>query len=228
MILLVAAAWIGLILSEKRADRHGIGKDDLNNLTFYGLLACIVGGRAVYIFENLPAFTRKPLDIFAINPDLFDAFGGLAIALLVAFIYGQRRGLPLWPTLDALTPFFATLAVGLGLSHLAAGTAFGKQADLPWGIELWNAARHPTQIYETLASLLTLILLWFKKLDQRPGILFLTFAVITAAWQIFIQAFRGDSILIAGGFRQEQVIAWVALAVSFAIMEMRFTVIKAT
>ena len=37
MILLVAAAWFGLSFAEKRAERHGIQKDDLNNVIFYGL-----------------------------------------------------------------------------------------------------------------------------------------------------------------------------------------------
>ncbi|HNO84705.1 MAG TPA: prolipoprotein diacylglyceryl transferase, partial [Anaerolineales bacterium] len=125
-------------------------------------------------------------------------------------------------TLDALTPFFATLAVGMGLSHLAAGTAFGKATDVPWSIELWSANRHPTQIYETLASLLIFGLIWRQKHDQRPGIHFLTFAALISASQLFLQAFRGDSTLIFNGVRQEQVVAWLALAVCFMLLEARF------
>jgi phosphatidylglycerol:prolipoprotein diacylglycerol transferase len=219
MILLVIAAWIGLTLSEKRAERHGISRDDLNNIAFYGLIAFIVGGRLAYVLENLPAFTKSPLGILSINPDLFDPLGALAIAVIVGVIHGQRRGLAPWPTLDSLTLFFATLAVGLGLSHLAAGTAFGKETGLPWGIDLWNAYRHPTQIYETIASLLTLVLLWFKRPGPRPGMDFLTFAALTSASQLFIQGFRGDSTLIAGGCRQEQIAAWIALASCFVLFE---------
>ena len=221
MILLLAAAWIGLSLAEKRAERHGISKENLNNITFYGLIAFVIGGRIAFILQNLPAFTKSPIGIISINPDLFEPFGALGAAFIVAFIYGQRNNLSFWHTLDALTPFFAVLAIGLGLSHLAAGTAFGKETELPWGINLWNATRHPTQIYETLASLLIFGLLWLKKHDPRPGILFLTFAALTAASQLFIQAFRGDSILILNGLRQGQVMAWAALAVCFALIEYR-------
>jgi phosphatidylglycerol:prolipoprotein diacylglycerol transferase len=221
IILLVLAAWIGLSLAEKRADRYGLSKDDLNNLTFYGLIAFVLGGRVSFILQNLPAFAKSPLSIFSINPDLFDPIGAWAIAILIAFVYGQRRKLALWSTLDTLTPFFAVLVIGVGLSHLAAGTAFGAPTYLPWAIDLWNAKRHPTQIYEILASLLTFILLWFQKPNPRSGILFLTFAALTATWNLFIQAFRGDSTLIFIGIRQNQFIAWVALACCFMLIEIR-------
>ncbi|MBK7320665.1 prolipoprotein diacylglyceryl transferase family protein [Candidatus Villigracilis affinis] len=222
MILLVIAAWIGLSLAEKRAERHGIHKDDLNNVIFYGLVAFILGGRISFVLQNLPTFLKSPIGIVSINPDIFDAFGGLAAALIAAFIFGQRRELALWPTLDALTPFLAILSIGMGLAHLAAGTAFGKVTDVAWGINLWSATRHPTQVYETLASLLIFGLIWFKKHDPRPGILFLTFAALTAAAQLFLQAFRGDSTLILNSLRQEQVIAWLVLAICFIFIETRF------
>jgi len=222
MILLFIALWIGLSLAEKRAGRHGISKDDLNNITFYSLIAFIIGGRISFVLQNMPAFIKSPLDIISINPDIFDPLGALAVAFIVAFVYGQRRRLLFWNTLDALTPFFAILAIGIGLSHFAAGTAFGKETDLSWGINLWNAKRHPTQIYETLASLLTFSLLWFKKHDPRPGILFLTFATLTAGSQLFLQAFRGNNTLVFNNLRQEQVIAWVVLGICFALFELRF------
>ena len=185
------------------------------------MIAFVIGGRISFVLQNIPAFLKSPLGIISINPDIFDPLGAAAVAFIVAFIYGQRRELILWPTLDALTPYFAILAIGMGLSHLAAGTAFGKETDLSWGINLWNATRHPTQIYETLASLLTFGLIWFQKQNPRPGILFLTYAALTAASQLFIQAFRGDSTLIFNGLRQEQVIAWVALAACFLLIEYR-------
>lgn len=221
MILLLVAAWLGLTLAEKSAARYGISKDDLNNVTFYGLLALIIGGRISFVLQNLSAFIKSPLGIFSINPDLFDISGGLAAAVIVALIYGQRRNLKLWSTLDALTPFFAALAIGLGLSHLAAGTAFGKETHLPFGILLWNATRHPTQIYETIAALLVLGLIWRGKENLAPGALFLAFTALTAFAQIVIQSFRADVILIFNGINQAQVIAWLILAVCFLLVEIR-------
>jgi phosphatidylglycerol:prolipoprotein diacylglycerol transferase len=221
LILPVIAIWIGLNFAEKRAERHGISKNDLSNITFYALIAFILGGRISFVLQNMAAFIKSPLGIISINPGVLDLLGALVVAIIVTFIYGQRCGLLFWNTLDALTPIFAILAIGIGLSHLAAGTAFGKETNLPWGIDLWNATRHPTQIYETLASLLIFGLIWFQKQNPHAGILFLTYAALTASSQLFIQAFRGDSSWILNGLRQEQVIAWIILAVCFILFEYR-------
>ena len=113
MILLVIAAWIGLTLSEKRAERHGISKENINNVIFYGLIAFVIGGRISFVLQNAPAFLKSPLGILSINPDIFDPLGAMAVALVVTLIYGQRSGLSLWPTLDALTPFFAIISIGM-------------------------------------------------------------------------------------------------------------------
>jgi phosphatidylglycerol:prolipoprotein diacylglycerol transferase len=163
LILPLAAMWIGLTLAEKRASRHGISKDALNNIVFYCIIAYIFSGRVLFAVSNISAFTKSPLNLFSINVELFDPLGALVVALLVGFIYGYRQKLPFWGTLDALTPFFAILAVGLALSHLAEGTAFGSPTAVPWGIGLWNATRHPSQVYELIASLAIFALLWVQK-----------------------------------------------------------------
>src|SRR5581483_5745717 len=152
LILILAAAWLGLTLSEKRAARHGVDSNELNNLLFAALLAYIIGGRLFYAAEHLNAFVKSPLSLVSINITLFDMWGALAAAIITGFVYCQRRRLSPLPALDALTPFFATLAIGIGFSHLATGAAFGQETTLPWGINLWSATRHPTQIYEIIAS----------------------------------------------------------------------------
>lgn len=221
LILLVIAAWLGLFLAERRTERHGISKDDLNNITFYGLIAFILGGRISYVLQNMSVFIKSPLGIISINPDLFDPLGASALTFIVAFAYSQRKQLDFWNILDALTLFFAVLAIGLGLSHLAAGTAFGLPASLPWGIDLWNATRHPTQIYDTLASSLILFLLWRFKPIPRPGVTFLLFTAMTALSQLLLQAFRATYNVVFSVLRQEQVLAWVVLLACFILLESR-------
>ena len=211
-ILLVAALWIGLALAEKRVERHGISKEQLNNLTFNSLIAFVIGGRVLFALNNLSAFSQSPLSIFSPNPDLFDPTSGLIVAVLTGFIYGQRQKLKLWGMLDSITPLLAMMMIGLSLSHLAAGTAFGNPTNLPWGIDLWNATRHPSQIYELFASLLIFGWLWVQKTDSPPGIPFLTFTALTAGSRLFLEAFRGDSILIFGEYRLAQIAAWIILA----------------
>lgn len=220
LILLLAALWLGLALAEKHAQRHQISKDSLNNIAYYSLFGYLLGGRILYALSNFSAFMDSPLSIFSLNLDLFDPVAALASAVIVGFIYGARQKLPWWSTLDALTLLFATLAIGLSLSHLAAGTAFGSPTNLPWGIDLWNARRHPTQIYELIASSIIFGLIWFRKRDALPGSNFLLFAALTAGERLFLEAFRGDSMLIFGGIRLAQVIAWMVLAAALFTNEL--------
>ena len=217
--LLLAALWLGLALSEKRIGRHCISKDALNNIVYYGIIGYIIGGRIIFALINLSTFTQSPLSIFSVNLDLFDPMGALATGLVVGFIYAQRQNLPFWRTLDALTPVFAMVAVGLSLTHLAAGTAFGKPTNLAWGIDLWNARRHPTQIYELITALVVFGLIWFRKHVSPAGSDFLLFVSLTSGAHLFLEAFRGDSSLIFGGIRLVQPIAWLALAVALFASE---------
>ena len=219
LILIVAAIWFGLFLAEKRSAKHGISNDDLNNIVFIPLIGYLLGGRILFALENLSAFTQNPQSLISLNLDLFDPIGGLVVAAIVALVYGQRRKLSLWSTLDALTPLFAVFALGLGLAHLASGSAFGKETALPWGMQLWGTLRHPSQVYEILASFLILDLLWFQKADTRPSVYFLTFTTLTSGSRLFLEAFRGDSTLVFGGLRLAQVGAWTVLAFSLYFLE---------
>jgi phosphatidylglycerol:prolipoprotein diacylglycerol transferase len=219
LIPIVAAIWAGLYLAEKRSVRHGINNNDLINVVFFPLIGYLLGGRILYALEKLSVFLQSPGDLVSFNLDLFDQMGGLLVAATVALIYGQQKNLSFWSTLDALTPLFAVFTLGLGLAHLASGSAFGKETVLPWGMELWGAVRHPSQFYEILASLLILVMLWFQRADLRPGLHFLTFAAMTSAARLFLEAFRGDSTLILGGYRVAQILAWIVLALSLFMLE---------
>ncbi len=220
LIPFLAALWLGLALSEKRVSRHGISKEVLNNLVYYSLLAFLLGGRLLFVLEHLQVFMRSPLSMFSINIDLFDLAGGLVTAILVGLMYGRRQKLAFWPTLDSLVPLFAILAVGLHLSQLAAGTAFGSPTRMPWAIDLWNENRHPTQIYELAASLLIFAFLWFRKPGARAGSDFLWFLGLMATSRLFLEAFRGDSVLVLGGIRMAQLIAWILLAIILIASEL--------
>ncbi len=214
-LFVLASIYIGMTLTEKRAAHSGLNSASLDNLILLALFGFLAGGRLSFALTHWDSFRASPLDIFSVNASLFDLAGGLAAGLIVALIYGQRKGLAFWPTLDALTPFFATVLVGLGLSHLASGSAFGRETSLPWAVELFGAKRHPSQVYEVALALFILSLVGMRRPLPVAGAQFLTFVAWTAGARLFLEAFRGDSTLIFGGLRLGQILAWVVLAVAF-------------
>jgi len=210
-LLLLGAIWVGLNLSERRL-KAPLSPEVLSNLVFSGMLGYLLGGRVFYAVEHFSQVMQSPLSLFSIS-GMFSLKGAMLTLVFTLLIYLQRHDLPLWPTLDALTPLLACVLIGLSLANLASGDGFGKESNLPWAWELWGARRHPTQVYEFIASLATLGVI-LRLRPAAPGVLFLRFLALTCGWALFLFAFRGDSHLLPGGVRLEQVIAWLGLALS--------------
>lgn len=218
-LALLLGIWVGSWLAEKEADRLKIKPELVNNLIFFGLVGGLVGARLAYAATYLNAYLANPLSLFAINTNTLSPFEGILIGLLVAFVYGQRKGLQLRPVLDALAPGLAVFMIFLGLAHLLNGDAYGAPANLPWAMYLWSAYRHPTQIYEMLLAVGVMFAVLHHPLkDQGRGLNFLLLVFLSAAAQVFLEAFRGDSLIWPGGFRAAQVIGLIVLAGSLIFM----------
>lgn len=216
---LLLSIWVGLSLVEKNAFRKNLSADTLYNLVFVILGVGVTGARLGYIMQYPLVFWNNPGNIISLNPGLLDGFSGVAMGVLAGFIYGHRKKLTFWNTLDALTPLFATFFIGMALGHFASGTAYGAETNLPWAIELWGAKRHPSQVYELIASVCILAFTLFHlKTGQKAGEVFLNFIALGAGAILFLEGFRGDSSTTLLGIRSVQIIAWMILACTFYIM----------
>lgn len=222
-LILLLGVWLGLTLAELHARRCQVSPRDIYNLSLLALLAAVIGARLSYVLRYPQIFSQSPLSLFSLSPGLLDPFGGAVTAVIAALIYGQRKSLSLWPTLDALIPALACIAIAISLSNLSSGAGFGAPTDLPWGIKLWGANRHPTQVYEALAASLILFILWPGQSWLRASVAgeyFLQFIAMSAAARLLLEAFRGDSLLLwSAGLRAAQVIAWLILAASLLAIE---------
>lgn len=214
-LALLVGVWLGAWLAEKEAARLKINANDIYNLIFYGLMAGVVGARLAYALRYLSVFAANPWSLIALTPNTLWPEAGLLIGLAVAGWYGRRKKLPLRPTLDTLAPGLAAFMIFLAIAHLMSGDAYGAPTKLPWAIYLWDDYRHPSQIYEIIAALIIFIVIWKRPLGQPgAGLNFLLMVALAALAQIFLEAFRGDSVVWAGGLRAAQVIGLVGLAVA--------------
>jgi prolipoprotein diacylglyceryltransferase len=170
----------------------------------------------MYAVRHLDIFVDAPLSLLSLNPGFLDPSSGYAIGFIAAIIYGNRRGIPFWPTMDALTPMFAVISVAYWLSQFASGDSYGIETQLPWGVQLWGANRHPTQIYYTINAVVNLGIIWSinkqrKHASYWNGKVFLTFLVLSSVMYLFWDAFRDDSKILLDGVRRTQVAAWFVL-----------------
>jgi prolipoprotein diacylglyceryltransferase len=108
--------------------------------------------------------------------------------------------------------------IGFGVANLFSGDYYGIPTRLPWGVDLWGALRHPTQIYLTLAALGTWLAL--RRLDANKhlqrGMLIQVFALLMGVSVLLIEPLRADSPVIAAGIRTMQVAALIAIVGALA------------
>jgi phosphatidylglycerol:prolipoprotein diacylglycerol transferase len=221
-LLLLLGVWLGTLMSERVARQNQISASAVSNMIFYALIGGILGARLGYVLRFLELYLQSPLGIIALNPNTLSPLEGVVVALLVALIFGQRKELPLWKTLDVLTPGLAVFIIFIGLTHLASGDAFGAETTLPWGINLWGARRHPTQIYEILAACIVLyLILRFNTSPRFDGFLLLAFSAMTAFSRFTIDAFRGDSMIVLGNIHSAQLMSLILLVGSLILLHIR-------
>lgn len=217
-LALLVGVWIGSALAEKEAERLKLNPAEVYNLIFYGLVAGLIGARLAYAAQYLSAYLANPLSLFALTPNTLSPNGGLVIGAAIAALFGWRKRLPLRPTLDALAPGLAAFMIAFGVAHFLGGDAFGAPTKLPWAIYLWDDYRHPSQVYETIAALVIFGIVRRRPFGQRQGVASLLAVALFAAARIFLEAFRGDSVIWVGGFRAAQIIGVLVLAVSMGLM----------
>lgn len=207
-LLLLAGVWWGMTIVEREAQRKALPDNLYISMIVYGLLAGIIGARLGYALQFLEIYLREPLSLFSLNFNTLAPQEGVIAALLGSFVFALHKKLPLWATLDTFMLGFAAFNIFFGLAHFSSGDAFGAPTSVPWAIELWGAHRHPTQLYEILLAFLLLITLQVLK-TRSPfhGFSFFTGLGWMAASRLFLEAFRGDSIVVGGGMRSAQIVS---------------------
>jgi phosphatidylglycerol:prolipoprotein diacylglycerol transferase len=220
-LTLLLGVLLSLSLVEKEAARVKLDGGTVSNLVFAGWITAVAGARLGYVAQHLDSYVSDPLGIFALDAAALDPLAGLLIGVAAAAIYGRRRKLPLRLTLDAVAPGLALMGVALGLAHLASGDAYGSPANLPWSIYLWDQYRHPSQVYEIIGAVSVLGMWWWAR-DKRAfeGFMFLLVVGLSAALVIFLEAFRGDSLILAGGWRVTQIAGLILLGMCLVSMKL--------
>ncbi len=215
-VIFLIAFWICLTLSERRLAQFGVRAELAWN---FGMIASGVGlvaARLWYALSSWSAYQANLSALFAPTLGTLAINEGAFVGLVAGLIYLRRRQVSLRRFADAFTP---GLLIAFGLASVGAllsGDAYGAPADLPWAINLWNERRHPSQIYELLVALMTLAIV--SRLKKMPdGFTFLTATALYAMGRMFIEAFRGDSLIMAQDIRTMQLV-WLAVALLAVIV----------
>ena len=214
LLALFIGMWIGITFVEKESVRQGLHKEHINNLVTYGLFGGIIFARLGYAAQYASVYLSNPLSLLSLNTSTFLPSVGLVFGTLIAIGYGYRQKLPFRKTLDVLAPGLAFFMIMLGVSHLLSGNAYGSTTKVPWSIYLWSDYRQPTQLYEVFLALVIFTIVLTRMIPTiKPGLQFIQFVALSATARLFIEGFRGDSVIVMDGYRVAQVVSLFILIV---------------
>ena len=204
-VLLAASYLLGLRLAMWRAKKWGLDPSRVLDLGIYIIIAALVGAKLLLLVVDFDQF-KNPRELLNLARLGGVFYGGLILAVAVAFWYIQRHRMPFWTTCDVFAPGIALGHVTGRLGCLAAGCCYGKPTNVPWAITFTNplaAANvgtplgiplHPTQLYEAGAALIIVVLLLATEKRWRPfaGRTFWTYMFLYAVSRYTIEMYRGD------------------------------------
>lgn len=205
-VLLAASYLLGLWLAVKRGKARGLDANRVLDLGIYIIIAALVGAKLLLLIVDFDQYKNNPAELLSLARSGGVFYGGLILAVAVAFYYIARHRMAMWTTCDAFAPGIALGHVTGRLGCFAAGCCWGKPTDVPWGVIFTNplaAAQvgtplgirlHPTQLYEAGAELLILGLLLATEKRGRafPGRTFWLYMLLYAISRYIIEIYRGD------------------------------------
>ena len=205
-VLLASSYLIGLWLAMRRARAWGLDANRVLDLGIYIVIAALLGAKLLLLVVDFDQFRQSPEALLSLARSGGVFYGGLILAIIVAFWYIAKYRMPFWTTCDVFAPGIALGHVTGRLGCFAAGCCYGRPTDVPWAVIFTKAQAaanvgtplgiplHPTQLYEAGAELLILVFLLTTEKKGRPfvGRTFWAYMFLYAVSRYIIEIYRGD------------------------------------
>ncbi len=214
--LALAVAFVtASLLAALQARRRGISFDSILNLCFAVFIFGIIGGRVFHILGSFGDYVDNPLEIFMLQHGGLSWFGGLFAGTLGGLYYIRKTGLPLYETLDLISPF-AALGHAIGrIGCFLNGCCYGKVSE-HFGLysESQGAMVIPTQIYSSIILVVLFVFLRFIQ-DRRhtPGQVFALYLIFDSVQRFIIEFWRGDHSPFFAGLTAFQIFSIIAFCI---------------
>ena len=206
-VMIALAFLAGLWTATRRARHVNISTEKIADVTLWLMVGAIAGARFVYVTTYWrDEFASQPFrEVFMVQHGGLVYYGGFIGAAIAGFIYIRWKKMPLWKTLDVLTPSVALGSVFGRIGCLLNGCCYGRPTDLPWGLTFTNPQAHdlsgtplsiplhPTEIYDALLNLILYgFLAWLFRRKKFDGQIFSTYLICYAVTRSLVEYFRGD------------------------------------
>ena len=194
---------MGIILATefflRLAESENLSLQHFKDKSWHFLIAFLVFGRLFGILAQYHVFLHDPKRFFIPWDGTFSFIGAaFGIGVMIYWHTRHHRSTFLqW--LDVLLPAAIFGAAFDWFGRFAAGQAYGKPTDLPWGVTYdiigvrYTVPIHPVQLYYAfLFLLLTFLLLIIRKHSARAGAETFVGILIASIASFLFEYFRGD------------------------------------
>jgi len=221
----------------RRGRTLGVSEERLFNLSFYTIIAGIVGAKLALVLVDWERYVRDPAELWGTLRSAGVLMGGVIAGGAIFFAYARRHGLPLFRLCDAVVaPVAFAQAIGRLGCH-AAGCCWGVEAARkawysviftnPIAREQTGVPLHvslvATQLIQMVNDLLLALLLawlWRRRLQPAGTVLWI-YVFLYGLTRGIIEFWRGDvtrGLYFGGHVSTSQLIAAGAVTVGLAML----------
>ncbi|MFF2482467.1 prolipoprotein diacylglyceryl transferase [Paenibacillus sp. NPDC058071] len=214
-IILGTAALIGLLLAVQEGKRFKIKPDFFMDLLLLGVPSAVIGARIYYVAFTWDQYKDNFWDVFKIWEGGIAIYGALIGAFICGFFYFRYKGYPFWRLVDICAPSLLAGQMIGRWGNFMNQEAYGGPVEesflrnslhLPnFIVEQMNIKgegifHHPTFLYESMWSLVGVILLLVLRRQKflRAGELVASYFIWYSIGRFFIEALRTDSLAFKG------------------------------
>ncbi len=222
----------GLIVASFVAKKLGEKTDVVLDLALVCAPVAIVCARAYYVIFRWDSYKHNPLSVFDLRSGGIAIYGAIIGAVITAFVFCRVKKKNTLKIFD-IGSFGLVVGQMIGRwGNFVNQEAFGTNTTLPWGMTgdrikeyLTGLSHngyavspdlpvHPTFLYESLWSLLTLVLLFviIFRYHKYNGQVFFAYTSMYGLGRFWIEGLRTDSLML-GSFRISQIVALICFII---------------
>ncbi len=236
-LLILIGIVLAVIIANNRLTKRGGESGIVLDIVLWAVPFGIVGGRFYHVvthWNDYFATGADPMSVFRIWEGGLAIYGALLFGAVGALIGCRISGIRFLSFTDAVAPgILLAQAIGRWGNYFN-NELFGTPTDLPWGLQIAkdNSAYpkgypdspevffHPTFIYESLWSLIGVVLLFVldRKLQLRWGKLFALYLIYYSIGRILVESIRIDPSSVVLGLRTNIWSAIFGIIVGIAII----------
>ncbi len=185
-----------------------ISTDIICDLSFFLIIWGLISARLYYVIVDYKYFSQHPFEIFAIWNGGISIQGAIIGGIIAGLYYCKKNNLNFLQFADLFSFGIVAGQVIGRFGNFFNSEAFGLPTNLPWKLYIPYKARpiayrmeeffHPAFLYESLLSLLILVILYFmisKTSSRKDGVVFCSYIMLYSIARFLIEIIRTDSVL---------------------------------